>query len=30
MFPKLAPVAIEAATQISVRLGYIRRQPIYV
>lgn len=30
MFPKLGPVAIEAAATISERLGYIRRQPIYV
>ncbi|SLN64324.1 Transcriptional regulator KdgR [Roseivivax jejudonensis] len=30
MFPKLGPQAIEAAQQISERLGYIRRQPIYV
>ena len=29
-FPKLAPLAIEAAQQISERLGYFRRQPVYV
>lgn len=29
-FPKFAPIAIEAAQQISERLGYSRRQPIYV
>jgi len=28
--PKLAPVVIEAADEISQRMGYIRRQPIYV
>lgn len=29
-FPKLAPVVIEAAEQISERLGYPRRQKIYI
>lgn len=29
-FPKLAPVVMEAGMKISERLGYIRRQPIYV
>jgi len=29
-FAKLAPLAIDAATQISARLGYSQRQPIYV
>jgi DNA-binding IclR family transcriptional regulator len=29
-FPKLAPLAIEAGLQISERLGFSRRQPIYV
>ena len=28
--PKLAPVVIEAANEISQRMGYVRRQPIYV
>lgn len=28
--PKLAPVVIEAANEISHRMGYVRRQPIYV
>ena len=29
-FAQIAPLAIEAAMQISLRLGYTRRQPIYV
>jgi DNA-binding IclR family transcriptional regulator len=29
-FPKLAPVVIETGLRISERLGYSRRQPIYV
>jgi len=29
-FTKLAPLAIEAAQQISERLGFFRRQPVYV
>lgn len=29
-FPKFAPIVVEAAQQISERLGYSRRQPIYV
>ncbi len=29
-FPQLAPIAIEAGLQISERLGFSRRQPIYV
>jgi DNA-binding IclR family transcriptional regulator len=29
-FPRMAPVVIEAAQQVSERLGYSRRQPIYV
>ena len=29
-FPKFAPIVIEATQQISERLGYSRRQPIYV
>jgi len=29
-FPKFAPIAVEAAQQISERLGYSRRQPIYL
>jgi DNA-binding IclR family transcriptional regulator len=28
--PRLAPVVIEAAGEISQRMGYVRRQPIYV
>ncbi|MCO4848510.1 MAG: IclR family transcriptional regulator [Yoonia sp.] len=30
MVPKLAPIVIEAANEISQRMGYVRRQPIYV
>lgn len=30
LFPKLAPVVIEAGLRISERLGFSRRQPIYV
>jgi DNA-binding IclR family transcriptional regulator len=30
LVPKLAPVVIEAADDISRRMGYFRRQPIYV
>ncbi|WP_053079121.1 IclR family transcriptional regulator [Puniceibacterium sp. IMCC21224] len=29
-FPQLAPLAMEAAQDISQRLGYIKRQPIYI
>jgi IclR family KDG regulon transcriptional repressor len=29
-FPRMAPLVIEAAAQISERLGYARRQPIYI
>ncbi len=30
LVPKLAPVVIEAADEISQRMGYVQRQPIYV